>query len=199
MGLKEKSLLAGFLLVWFSLDGYAQDYTSFYQESLEHNKNGMYALGTWAVGNMISGGIGWSRQTGNTKYFHQMNFFWNTVNLGIAGFAYVNAVQTDVTALSATEMISKHRTFENILLINAGLDIGYMGLGYYLRNLSESKDKNKELLAGYGNSIMLQGAFLFGFDLILYAIQRNHRITFLNAINTDLSFYPTGIEMVFRF
>lgn len=187
------------IIVTYGVALYGQDYAEFYQQSLHNNKNGMYVLGTWAVANLAVGGIGWSQTAGKTKYFHQMNFFWNTVNLGIAGFGYLNAIQTDIMSLSSAEMLSKHKTFENILLLNAGLDIGYMGLGYYLNHLSKTKEKNKHQLAGYGNSIMLQGAFLFGFDLVLYWIQRNHRVSFLTETAWELMLYPNKLEFVYRF
>lgn len=85
-------IILGSLLVLTFLPAPAQDklYAEFYQKSMRMNNTGMYVLGSWAVANLIIGGIGWNQNTGDTKYFHQMNFFWNTVNLSIAGFALYN-------------------------------------------------------------------------------------------------------------
>jgi hypothetical protein len=177
----------------------AQDFETFYDQSLENNKNGMIVLGSWAVGNLVAGGIGWSQTSGKTKYFHQMNFFWNTVNLGLASFGYFNAINTDIQSLTGTEMLAKHKRFETVLLVNAGLDIGYMGLGYYLNRRSTNADKNKDLLGGYGNSLMLQGAFLFLFDLALYAVQRNHRISSLHDSALNLSFTGNQLAILYQF
>ncbi len=194
----KQALLA--IIFFFSASiSFGQTDVEFYTKSLQNNKTGMYVLGSWALSNMAIGGFGWAGSAEKMKYFHQMNFFWNTVNLGIAGFGLINAINTDILALTPLEMLTEHKTFENILLINAGLDIGYMGLGYYLGQRSKSREKNKHLLAGYGNSIMLQGAFLFVFDLVLYSVQRNHRLSFNDQISLDVSLTPdhVGLVMVF--
>jgi hypothetical protein len=194
-----KQALLVFIFVFSANILFGQSDEEFYTKSLQNNKTGMYVLGSWALSNMAIGSFGWARSTGKMKYFHQMNFFWNTVNLGIAGFGLINAINTDILALTPSEMLKKHKTFENILLINTGLDIGYMGLGYYLGHRSKSKEKNKHLLAGYGNSIMLQGAFLFVFDFVLYTVQRSHRLSFSNQISWDVFLTPDQIGLVMVF
>jgi hypothetical protein len=141
----------------------------------------MYVLGGWAVANIAGGAIGWASSTGSAKYFHQMNLFWNTVNLGIAGFALYNNLTDDISLLSSDEMLLKHRKTENLYLINAGLDVVYIGTGFLLKHLSASNLNKQDLLKGYGNSIILQGGFLMIFDLIMWGIQRNHRLDFLNG------------------
>ena len=153
----------------------------FYTKSNQINTSGMYVLGGWAVANIAGGAIGWANSTGSTKYFHQMNLFWNTVNLGIAGFALYNSFNTDISMLSPDEMLAKHVKTENLYLINAGLDVVYIGTGFLLKHLSVSNIKRQDLLKGYGNSIILQGGFLMIFDLIMWGVQRNHRLDFLNG------------------
>ena len=62
-------------------------YVEYYGKSLDMNNIGMAVLGGWALANISIGAYGWSQQSGQESYFHQMNLFWNTVNLTIAGFA----------------------------------------------------------------------------------------------------------------
>ena len=171
-----------FVLCTFSLV-FAQEIEiiDFYKKSNQINSTGMYVLGGWAVANIAGGAIGWSNSNGSAKYFHQMNLFWNTVNLGIAGFAIYNNLTDDISLLSSDEMLLKHRKTENLYLINAGLDVVYIGTGFLLKHLSASNLNKQELLKGYGNSIILQGGFLMIFDLIMWGIQRNHRLDFLNG------------------
>ena len=57
---------------------------------------------------------------------------------------------------------------QKILLFNAGLDIGYMLGGAYLIERSKNTANNPERLRGFGKSIILQGGFLFAYDLITY-------------------------------
>jgi len=152
-----------FVLCTFSLV-FAQELETFdfYKKSNQINTTGMYVLGGWAVANIAGGAVGWSNSTGSTKYFHQMNLFWNTVNLGIAGFALYNNLTDDFSMLSSNEMLLKHRKTENLYLINAGLDVVYIGTGFLLKHLSVSNLNKQDLLKGYGNSIILQGGFGFG-------------------------------------
>ena len=171
-----------FVLCTFSLV-FAQEIEiiDFYKKSNQINSTGMYVLGGWAVANIAGGAIGWASSTGSAKYFHQMNLFWNTVNLGIAGFALYNNLTDDISLLSSDEMLLKHTKTENLYLINAGLDVVYIGTGFLLKHLSVSNLNKQDLLKGYGNSIILQGGFLMIFDLIMWGIQRNHRLDFLNG------------------
>lgn len=195
----SKALLL-FFIFWSTITGlFAQNHEQFYSQSLENNKTGMYVLGTWALGNIITGGIGWGQATGKNKYFHQMNLFWNTVNLGIASFGYINTINTDMASLTGEGMLAKHQMFENILLINAGLDIGYMGLGYYMTHAAKTKEKHKNMYKGYGQSIMLQGAFLFVLDLAMYVVQRDLRNDFLGGEMLELSFSPQHLSFIYYF
>lgn len=177
------------LLLITVLPAYGQEeYRQFYSESLRTTNTGMYILGGWAITNIATGAYGWSRFDGDTKYFHQMNLFWNTVNLSIAGFALYSNYMLDISALGPDEIMNKHNSTERILLINAALDIGYIGAGFLMRHLAGRSSKNSDLLKGYGNSVILQGGFLFLFDVVLYGILRSQRYDFLENIN--LAFSP---------
>ncbi|NBC65574.1 MAG: hypothetical protein GVY07_07980 [Bacteroidetes bacterium] len=140
------------------------------QNRIGLNSNGMLVLGGWAVSNMIVGGIGMAKTNGTTKYFHQMNAAWNTVNLTIAGFGYYGLRHQDA-GMSLSETISEFHNFEKILLFNAGLDVGYMALGAFMWERGLRKNSNR--LTGYGQSLILQGGFLFTFDTILYFLNRS--------------------------
>jgi len=171
-----------FVLCTFSLV-FAQETETidFHRKSNQINTAGMYVLGGWAIANIAGGAVGWANSTGSAKYFHQMNLFWNTVNLGIAGFALYNNLTDDISMLTSDEMLLKHTKTENLYLINAGLDVVYIGTGFLLKHLSVSNLNKHDLLKGYGNSIILQGGFLMIFDLIMWGILRNHRLDFLNG------------------
>lgn len=126
-----------------------------------------------------------------------MNLFWNTVNLGIAGFALASSYLTDVTMLSPEQMMDKHMSTEKLLLINSGLDVLYMASGAFMLGKSKSSTKRPDLLKGYGQSLLLQGGFLLVFDLVLYAIQHNHSSLFLQ--NVQLSFSPQSFQLAIQF
>ncbi len=174
-----------------------QDYQQFYSESLRNMNTGMYVLGSWAILNMATGAYGMSTTEGSTKYFHQMNLFWNTVNLGIAGFALYNNLHTDVSLLSDQQLMDKHLKSEKLFLINAGLDVIYIAGGAFMVHKSKSSTKRPDLLKGYGNSVILQGSFLLVFDAAMYLIQHAHSNRFLE--NLQISFAPQAIQFTFSF
>ena len=128
----------------------------------------MIFLGSWAVLNILSGSAGYLLSENDTKYFHQMNAGWNLVNLGIAGIALHGISQMDVSSLSYSESLTELQNLDKILLFNAGLDVGYMATGAWL--WERGLRKNSQRLEGYGKSLVLQGGFLFAFDLVLYLI-----------------------------
>ena len=180
-------VLTAVMFLWILPAVFGQsDYNDFYDKSAAINKTGMYVLGGWTIANIATGAIGWSNTGGSTMRFHQMNLLWNTVNLTIAGFALYNYLQTNAAGLSPDEILQTHRKTENLYLINAGLDVLYVGSGFYLKHLSTKKPNKQDLLLGYGNSIILQGAFLFVFDAVMWGIQRNNRLDFTE--NLQLSF-----------
>jgi hypothetical protein len=74
---------------------------------------------------------------------------------------------------------------EKTLLFNAGLDVGYIMTGLYLTELSRRAGEQQERLEGYGWSLVLQGGFLLGFDLILYLVQRQSREPIRRALSSQ--------------
>lgn len=159
-------LLGGFL--------FAQDASlsllDFNQRELNHQKTAMLTLGGWAVANIGAGLALRGTTTGSAREFHTMNALWNTVNLGIAGLGYWSALKSDPANWDLATSLGKQQNFQKILLFNAGLDVGYLMGGLYLTERAKRPDVNSDQLKGFGNSIMLQGAFLMVFDLANYFI-----------------------------
>lgn len=153
--------------------------TEINQKRLQLNRNGMKILGGWAAGNIAAGVIGMTQSRGSARYFHEMNLAWNGVNLAIAGLGYVGS-KKDPATFSTKETLREYQSFENILLFNTGLDVGYMATGAYLweRGIRKKSDR----LKGYGQSLILQGGFLFTFDLIMFFASRKQSNNFLEAL-----------------
>ena len=136
--------------------------------SLHLRNAGMYTLGSWAAGNLLVGGIGYFQSSGHWQRFHEFNVAWNTVNLGLAIAGLYQTRQLDPTGMSLQAMAASQIRTEKILLFNAGLDVGYVATGFYLLERSKNSIKHGARLKGYGRSLILQGAFLFAFDALLY-------------------------------
>lgn len=197
---QTRNILIVTFLFAFSISSFAQlDYPSFYEKSSQINNQGMLVLGSWALINMASGAYGWSTTQGEKKYFHQMNLFWNVVNASIAGYALWNTMHIDVAALSNADMLKQHLKTEQLYLINAGLDLLYIGAGSYMLYKSKSSIKRHDLLGGYGKSIILQGGFLLVFDAIMYCVQHTHSQNFLEKSGLQLSLTPNSFAVAFSF
>lgn len=141
-----------------------------YARQMQINKNGMKVLGGWALGNMVWGGIMMTQTEGATQSFHQTNVVWNGVNVAIAGLGYYGAMRKKSNP-SFEDVRKINEKTRQSLLFNAGLDLGYMALGGWLIERSKRDMDNREMLEGAGWSLVLQGGFLFTFDLLFYGVQ----------------------------
>jgi len=197
---KKKLLILAAIILSFSVLASAQDsFNTFCLESKKLNNNGMYVLGGWALANIAYGVYGWANYTGQLKYFSQMNLFWNTVNLAIAGFSLYGTGQLDCSAISVGDALARQIKTEKVLLINAGLDAAYIGSGFLLRYLSTRYETGHDLFKGYGNSLILQGAFLMVFDLTFWQVLSHHRPETLTGLGLLASPQMTGFYISFKF
>ena len=159
------------LLCTLSIPALAQDSATlevFNSTRLEYNRQGMWILGSWALLNLLVGTIRGFQTRGQVQAFHQMNAYWNLVNLGIAGFGYWQASQVSLR-VNFWEVMVAQQQIEKVLLFNAALDLGYMAVGFFL--IEKGLRLEKERWIGFGKSILLQGAFLLLFDGILVGFQ----------------------------
>jgi hypothetical protein len=102
----------------------------------------------WSLPWMGAGVVGlWASTDERSKGFWGMSGAWALVNAGIAYSGLLGA-EPDGMGL------------RNTLLINAGLDVLYVIGGAYMTSRPE------EVWRGGGLAIIIQGAFLLGFDLI---------------------------------
>ncbi|NGP77281.1 hypothetical protein G3570_11585 [Balneolaceae bacterium YR4-1] len=183
-------------IIFFASDALAQNLSGelelYNQDRLNLNKTGMLVLSGWALGNIAIGSYGYFRTGGKTKYFHQMNAAWNLVNLSIGAFAYYNYLHTDPASFSLAQSMREAKSLENILLLNIGLDVGYIATGAFLWEKGIRKDNNR--LLGYGPSLILQGGFLLVFDGILYGLNRTHNEKLFNLMD-NLSISANAISV----
>jgi hypothetical protein len=165
----------------------------FNQKRLQLDKGLMVGLGSWATTNLIVGGIGWgTTPKGEAHYFHQMNFLWNTVNFGLSLPGYFKARNGDATISFGSTIREQHKT-ETIFLINSGLDIGYISSGFLLRSGAKNNLEKQDQMTGYGNSLILQGGFLFLFDITAYVLHKRHANKKLNGFLDNLEISQSGI------
>lgn len=169
------------LLAANSVNTPAQDYqfslSEYYNDFRQIQKKGMKVLGSWAVLNFAANGIPLLVSPANVSSSQMYNFLlmnvgWNVVNAGLAGFGLFGAKA--LTEVKISSVISNQYRTEKIFLFNAGLDVGYVGIGLYLIARSATSARAGQL-GGFGYSLLLQGTALFVFDVAMQLIHAFHR------------------------
>jgi hypothetical protein len=182
--------------LFFTSISLAQSLLEFNQERLQTDKRLMLGLGSWAGANFLVSGVGWATvPKGEVRYFHQMNVLWNTVNIGLAIPGYFNAKKSNPNLTFDNSILIQHKT-EKIFLINTGLDVAYLSAGLLLRSNAKINLSKRDQFNGFGNSLLMQGGFLFLFDLTAYIIHNQHAKKSLNKMMNvfDISSSGLGIK-----
>lgn len=197
----KKSLILTLFLVFITFQalGQSSDLTAFNADRLELNKVGMIVLGSWAVGNFATNAA--LLRNPNSKeqgHFYRMNIYWNVVNLALAVPGLRNSLITDPSSISLTESIGDYHQMGKVLLINAGLDVAYITGGFLMKEMAKTRPNKQDLLNGYGKSLILQGGFLFAFDVVMYGLLQSKSES-LNKILETVTVNADGLSLVFRF
>lgn len=158
------------------------------------NKTNMTILLAWSGANMVQGSISAGNLQGSPHYFHQMNVYFNIVNLAVAGYGLYEVRKQMNKKMSLFQNLRQQQKVESLLLLNSGLDLAYITTGLYLRERGTNhlNDQTK----GYGGSLMLQGGFLLAFDLIQYIQHRqNGKLLYKYLGNLQLATTPNGVGL----
>jgi hypothetical protein len=162
-----------------------------------HSRNGMIALGSWAAGNIIVGAAGalTSPKGSQMFYFHQMNAYWNVVNLGIAIPAYLGARKRLGLEYDIPGTYKLQRQQETLYAINLAADGLYIGSGVFLQEFGNRySPKVDNLMKGIGYSLIMQGGFLFIFDTVMLVVHKSHWKKNERKIWEQLEFNGTSIK-----
>jgi len=135
---------------------------------------GMGVLAGWSGVNLAGGGIAWALEDDPRREgFWGGNAAWNVVNLGIAtaGLASVGGKRKSIR--DGESLLRSQQNLERSLLLNIGLDVGYMLAGWALRERGQRLGQPG--LEGLGDALVVQGGFLFTFDLALFTASKVSR------------------------
>jgi len=130
----------------------------------------MEVLGAWGIVNMAAGGIGYfTAKDDEWRYFHEMNALWGVVNTGIAAMGLAGTKKEMAAQLTYRQSYERYLSNKKLYLINAGLDVLYIGTGIALDEYGQNTKNNSALFKGFGESFVVQGVFLLCFDNVMYA------------------------------
>ena len=164
------------LLIAFSGSLFAQVPTK--NDLLEFNKSrnkrtsrGLKVLGGWAVANMGVSGAMYFNSSGTDKHFHEMNVVFNGVNVIIVAASLLPKEKND---LDLNKTLQWQSNTESTYIANAALDLLYSSVGLYLTERAKNDFKEHDRFKGWGNSLLLQGGFLFAFDTSMFIIHKKN-------------------------
>lgn len=149
-----------------------ESYRQLYVHDMNLNKTGMTILGSWAVANVVGGVTGLAVSTDKeAKAFWGMNAIWGAVNTGFAVMGYWGANREKKMQYSCDQLVEKHEFYKNLFLLNAGLDVAYIGTGLVLNSYANDFN-NPAMIHGFGKSIAMQGIALILFDGTMYTLHK---------------------------
>lgn len=123
----------------------------------------------WAGANIVGGAalalLGARRANARLRDFGLQSAGWGVINAGIGAVA--DRVRERKLArlpepMDPEALAREHRLLWRLLVINAGLDVGYLaaGLAWFHRRGGDHPSSQ-----GHGAAVLFQGAFLLVFDL----------------------------------
>ncbi len=140
----------------------------------QHNWNGMVIFSSWTAANLVSSTVGLLITEGETKHFFEMNLYFNLINMAIAvpGIISTRKNLKHKRTFSFEQTVKEVQKVKTTFLVNAVLDVSYITTGFLLREMAKNPihTQNRTRFRGFGNALILQGAWLFIFDFIEYGL-----------------------------
>jgi hypothetical protein len=198
-----RKLMAGIFMVgWVSISLQAQTQSAatlqeITQRQAHLQRVSTWTLAGWSVANLAVSGIAMGQAQGSTKYFHEMNLYWNAVNVGIAGMGLLSLRKKHASP-TVSSAVKEHYTLQKSLLLNTGLDFAYVTSGFWLMDKSKTEIDpiRNNRFRGFGQAVVVQGGFLLVFDLTNYFIHRSDNPR-LHRLLDQVSLDGSGISMKF--
>lgn len=145
------------------------------RDRLLREQKAMKVLFVWGSVNLGSGVAGslTFENTSDARWFSAMNAGFGLVNtsLGLLGMSRTNRQLKHLPTLE--QGYKDLRKTRNVLLVNAGLDVGYIVTGVLIRDnvISDQFVNNPDRFGpfrkrGFGTSLIVQGAALLIFDSV---------------------------------
>jgi hypothetical protein len=182
-------LLCSFSVCLFSQ---SSDSTALFEFNRSRNKKttrGLQVLGGWAAANIATSGIMYYNTKGTDRYFHQMNVMWNGVN---AIIVVASLLPKDRNDLDMKKSLQWQSNTEATFITSAALDILYSSAGLYLTERARNEPKNHDKFKGWGNSLIMQGGFLFILDTAVYVVHKRNGKKLYNMMDR-VTFGTSGL------
>ena len=134
----------------------------------------MPVLAGWGAFSILTGWAWWQLSGRWLRGLAAQFAGWGAINLLIALFGIRGAQRKNIQFTQGEISLEEHdrqaRVFEKVVAVNAALDLGYMAAGAWLNHQPDDERR------GMGMGIIIQGLFLFLWDLVLWQLVRTFRI-----------------------
>jgi hypothetical protein len=159
----------------------AQQLKNFNEQQNKITKIGMSTLGSWSLASIAWGITGYNNSNETYKYFSQMNVSWGIINVSLALPSYLKARKAGNLDYNFSKTYLEQTKVEKIFSVNTALDVAYITGGLLLKERAKWDISKQAQWNGFGNAIIMQGSFLFAFDLAMAAVHSHHRKKILDA------------------
>jgi hypothetical protein len=189
-------IFLGFGCAAFAQAPTKNDLYEFNKSRNKKTNRGLKVLGSWAVANIAVSGVMYFNTKGTDQYFHQMNVMWNGVNTLIVAASLLPKEKND---LDLNKTLNWQSNTESTYIANAALDLLYSSTGLYLTERAKTDSRRHDMFKGWGNSLILQGGFLFLFDTSMYIIhKKNGKKLYKMMDKIDISTAGLGFKIDFH-
>ena len=156
----------------------------------------MKVLGSWGLISVAGGTIGYfTAKQDEWKYFHEMNVLWGVVNTGIAAMGLAGVHKEMAASMNYKQSYDRYLANKKLYLINAGLDVLYIGTGVALNEYGQKAKNSQAIYTGFGKSIAIQGIFLLLFDDVMFAAHQRYNSKWY-ILMSDLRFTGNSIGFI---
>ncbi len=196
-----KKALIGFLMLFTGIQFlYAQSAPTLPQlteRQARLQRTGTWTLAGWSLANLAVSGVAIGKAEGSARYFHEMNLYWNAVNVGIAG-AGLLSLRKKSPSPTLSSAVKEHYTLQKTLLFNSGLDVAYITSGFWLldKSKTETTITRQNRFRGFGQAVVVQGGFLLIFDVTNYLLHRSDNAR-LHQLLDRVSLNGNGVTLHF--
>lgn len=129
----------------------------------------------WSLLSILGGIIGMFLLEGKWWYFSTMNLAWGAINYLLVLHLYNHTFFLRFMKGNVFDRFEVHWHVENMLWLNIGLDTAYIFAGLFLWALGINPAiGDSPMWLGFGISVIIQGAFLFGMDNIVRILHRRN-------------------------
>jgi hypothetical protein len=182
------------LALALSLAAPALDLPAWNTERLRTQGVGLSVLGGWAVTNLAVGAVGAAlAQDDRVRWLFLGSLLWNTVNLGLSVAGLASQWGADPASFDAKQSLQASSSSATVYWINAGLDLAYLGTAAFLWQRGDGGGDAR--MVGIGQALLVQGAFLLVFDVVMALLQGGLTSRLLAGVDVAVSQAPlaTGV------